>query len=83
MTEALKLGWINYWNLHPLPRSGEVMGAMRRVASALHGDLLAGVDEKDLETTMRVLGRVKDTLVELDRAGREPVRAKRRQRKTA
>ncbi|MGH8028309.1 MAG: MarR family winged helix-turn-helix transcriptional regulator [Arenimonas sp.] len=69
------------WNLHPLPRSGEVMGAMRRVAAALHEDLLTGVSGPDLETTMRVLERVKDTLSVLDQAGREPARPMRRPRK--
>ena len=70
------------WMLHPLPRSAEVMGGMRRVAVNLHDDLLAGVSPADLHTTMAVLAQVKETLGELDRAGREPPRPKRRARKT-
>jgi MarR family transcriptional regulator for hemolysin len=64
------------WNLFPTPRIDDVMVGMRRVAKALHEDVLAGVDEADLETTLAVLGRVKDTLVKLDQAGREPIRSR-------
>jgi MarR family transcriptional regulator for hemolysin len=66
------------WNLFPTPRIDDVMTGMRRVAKALHEDVLAGVDEADLETTLAVLGRVKDTLVKLDQAGREPAKLKKR-----
>jgi DNA-binding MarR family transcriptional regulator len=69
------------WNLYPAPKSAEVMTGMRRVANALHEDLLAGIDDADLETTLAVLGRIKETLTELDQAGREPARAKRSRRK--
>jgi DNA-binding MarR family transcriptional regulator len=65
------------WNLFPAAKSAEVMTGMRRVANALHEDLLAGISESDLETTLSVLGRVKETLTELDQAGREPARARR------
>jgi DNA-binding MarR family transcriptional regulator len=69
------------WNLYPAAKSAEVMSGMRRVANALHEDLLAGIDDADLETTLAVLGRIKETLTELDQAGREPGRAKRSRRK--
>jgi DNA-binding MarR family transcriptional regulator len=73
------------WNLFPAPRSAEVMGGMHRVAKALHEDLLAGVADADLETTLRVLAHVKDTLAALDRHSREavPARAKRSARPAA
>jgi DNA-binding MarR family transcriptional regulator len=62
------------WNLYPLPRSAEVMSGMRRVATKLHDELLAGIAPDELHITMRVLDRVKHTLGELDEAGREPAR---------
>jgi DNA-binding MarR family transcriptional regulator len=65
------------WNLYPGAKTPEVMTGMRRVANALHEDLLAGIADADLETTLAVLHRVKETLVELDQAGRETPRAKR------
>jgi DNA-binding MarR family transcriptional regulator len=68
------------WNLHPLPKSAEVMSGMRRVATALHDDLLAGVAADDLHVAMRVLMQVKQTLGELDEAGREPSRPVRARR---
>ena len=73
------------WNLHPAPRSADVMGGMRRIANALHEDLLAGIADADHDTTLRVLAHVKDTLATLDREGREPapVRAKARARAAA
>jgi MarR family transcriptional regulator for hemolysin len=65
------------WNLFPAPKSAEVMTGMRRVANALHEDLLAGISDRDLETTLEVLAKVKETLVELDQARREPMRSRR------
>jgi len=64
------------WNLYPTPRIDEVMAGMRRVAKALHDDVLDGVGEDELATTLAVLGRVKETLARLDQHGREPARIK-------
>jgi MarR family transcriptional regulator, transcriptional regulator for hemolysin len=66
------------WNLFPLERSADVLGALYRVGATLHDELLAGIPRDDLEVTLRVLGKVKDTLTELDSAGREPPRRKAR-----
>lgn len=65
------------WNLHPLVRSGEVMGSIERVAASLHDELLAGIAPAEIASTLRVLHKVKDTLAELDRAGRQPAPPKR------
>jgi MarR family transcriptional regulator for hemolysin len=70
------------WSLHPLPKSAEVMTGMRRVATSLHDELLAGISSEDLHVTMRVLLHVKQTLGELDDAGREPSSAPRAARRT-
>ena len=64
-------------NLYPLPHAAEVMVGMRRVAVALHDELLEGVSHEEFTTTLNVLERVKDTLTALDQAGREPVAKKR------
>ena len=58
------------WNLYPAQRFDEMMANILRIAGTLHDDLLAGVPTEDLERTIAVLGKVKDTLVELDHAGR-------------
>jgi DNA-binding MarR family transcriptional regulator len=65
------------WNLHPAAKAADVMADMRAVSNVLHDDLLAGIGEAELATTLDVLGRIKDTLGALDQAGREEVRTKR------
>jgi DNA-binding MarR family transcriptional regulator len=65
------------WRLFMAPKSAEVMVEMKQIAEVLRNEVLAGVSAKDLETTMRALATVKDTLNELDRQGRStPARAK-------
>ena len=65
------------WRLFMAPKSEQVMVEMKQIANALRNEVLAGVSAEDLETTMRVLATVKDTLNELDRQGRTaPTRAK-------
>jgi MarR family transcriptional regulator for hemolysin len=66
------------WNLFPLEGAVEVLGALYRVGAALHEELLASVPRPDLDTTLRVLAKVRETLEELDQAGREPPRRKPR-----
>jgi MarR family transcriptional regulator for hemolysin len=65
------------WNLYPLPHAAEVMVGMRRVAVALHDELLEGVSHEEFTTTLNVLERVKDTLAAMDQSGKEPVAKKR------
>jgi MarR family transcriptional regulator, transcriptional regulator for hemolysin len=66
------------WNLFPLERSAEVLGALYRLGAALHEELLADIPRADLEVTLRVLEQVKNTLTGLDDAAREPPRRKPR-----
>jgi DNA-binding MarR family transcriptional regulator len=58
------------WRLHLLPRSDEVMRKMKRVSLVLREDVLGDIDPVDFATTMRVLGQIKDNLIELDKEGR-------------
>ena len=58
------------WNLFPAGKFDEMMGNILRIAGGLTDDLLGSVPAEDLETTNRVLAKVRDTLVELDHAGR-------------
>ena len=66
------------WNLYPAPKCAEVMAGMHGVSDVLHEDLLAGIGADELHTTLDVLARIKDTLAELDQAGREPARSKKK-----
>ena len=58
------------WRLHLAAKSDAVMADMKKIAAALRQEVLAGVSAEDFATTMRVLGKVKDTLGQLDRDGR-------------
>lgn len=64
------------WLLYPAPKADEVIGRMRKVANALHADALAGVSSPDMDTTLRVLGQVRDTLARLDRDDKAPTKTK-------
>ena len=66
------------WCLYPAPKCAEVMAGMRGVSDVLHEDLLAGISDAELHTTLDVLSRIKDTLATLDQAGREPARTKKK-----
>ena len=59
------------WRLYMAPKSAEVMVEMKNIAAVLRDDVLVGVSADDFAVTMRVLARVKDTLNELDRDGRQ------------
>src|SRR5436190_9629642 len=54
------------WRLYLLPRSDEVMGRMKRISTTLREDVFGDIDPADFATTIRVLGQVKDRLIELD-----------------
>ena len=58
------------WNLFPAAKFEEMMGNILRIAAVLTDDLLGSVAGEDLEATNRVLDKVKNTLIELDHAGR-------------
>ena len=62
------------WRLHLARKSDEVMADMKVIAEALRDDILAGVDPDEFATTLRVLGKVKETLNKLDREGRTAAR---------
>jgi DNA-binding MarR family transcriptional regulator len=64
------------WRLHLLPKSEEVMRRVKRVSTTLREDVLGDIDPVDFATTMRVLGQIKDNLIELDKEGRQPATRK-------
>ncbi len=59
------------WRLYLASKSAEVMVEMKSIAAVLRDDVLVGVSAEDFAVTMRVLAKVKDTLNELDRDGRQ------------
>ena len=59
------------WRLYLAAKSSDVMVDMKKIAALLREDVLVGVSAEDFATTMRVLGKVKETLNELDRTGRQ------------
>ena len=58
------------WRLHLAPKSDAVMADMKLIADRLRDDILEGVDPEEFATTLRVLGKVRETLNKLDREGR-------------
>lgn len=58
------------WRLHLLPQSTQVMDQIENVAISVREDSLAGVDPQELETTLKVLAQIRETLSQLDRASR-------------
>lgn len=58
------------WRLHLMPQSIQVVDAIEAVAVSVREDSLAGIDPVELETTLKVLGQVRETLSQLDRASR-------------
>lgn len=64
------------WRLYRARKSDAVMDGMKVIAAQLREDLLEGVDPDDFAVTMRVLGKVKETLNKLDREGKTAPRKK-------
>lgn len=64
------------WRLHRARKSDAVMDGMKVIAAQLREDILDGVDPADFAVTMRVLGKVKETLSKLDREGKTAPRKK-------
>ena len=58
------------WRLHLMPQSTQVVDAIEAVAVSVREDSLAGIDPRELETTLKVLGQIRETLSQLDRASR-------------
>lgn len=58
------------WRLHLLPQSNQLMDLIEGVATGLREDSLAEVDPAELQTTLRVLSQIRETLSHLDRASR-------------
>lgn len=58
------------WRLHLSPQSTQVMDAIESVANSVRQDSLDGVDPEELLTTLKVLGQIRETLSQLDRASR-------------
>ena len=64
------------WNLFPAARFDEMMANIVRIAGTLSDDLLAGVPPEDVQRLLAVLGKVRSTLDELDRASKPPARTR-------
>lgn len=58
------------WRLFLSPQSTQVMDAIESVATSVREDCVAGVDPQELETTLKVLAQIRETLSQLDRASR-------------
>ncbi|KAF1711357.1 MarR family transcriptional regulator [Pseudoxanthomonas kalamensis DSM 18571] len=58
------------WRLYLLPQSNQLMDAILAVASSLREDSLTDIDPGELDTTMKVLNRIRETLIQLDRESR-------------
>lgn len=58
------------WRLHLSPQSTQIMDAIERVSASVREDSVAGVDPDELQTTLKVLSQIRETLSELDRATR-------------
>lgn len=58
------------WRLHLSPQSNELMDLIEDVATGLREDSLAEVVPDDLRITLQVLGQIRETLSQLDRASR-------------
>lgn len=58
------------WRLHLAPQSSQVMDAIESVAMSLREECVAGVEPQELQTTLKVLVQIRETLSQLDRASR-------------
>lgn len=58
------------WRLHLSPQSTGIMDVIEQVATGLRQDSLADVDASELQTTLKVLSQIRETLSQLDRASR-------------
>lgn len=58
------------WRLHLSPQSNQIMDVIEQVATGLREDSLAEVDAGELQTTLKVLNQIRETLSQLDRASR-------------
>ncbi|MGX5730964.1 MarR family winged helix-turn-helix transcriptional regulator [Pseudoxanthomonas beigongshangi] len=58
------------WRLHLSPQSNELMDLIEGVATGLREDSLAEVEPGELQTTLKVLSQIRETLSQLDRASR-------------
>lgn len=58
------------WRLHLSPQSSQIMDAIEQVSISVREDSLAGVTPDELQTTLKVLSQIRETLSQLDRATR-------------
>ncbi len=58
------------WRLHLSPQSNEIMDVIEMVATGVREDSLAEVEPGELQTTLKVLSQIRETLSQLDRASR-------------
>jgi len=58
------------WRLHLSSQSTQIMDAIEQVSAGVRKDSLAGVDPEQLQTTLKVLSQIRETLSQLDRTSR-------------
>lgn len=58
------------WRLHLSSQSTQVMEAIEQVSVGVREDSIAGVDPGELQTALKVLSQIRETLSQLDRASR-------------
>lgn len=58
------------WRLHLSSQSTQIMDAIEEVSAGVREDSVAGVDPDELQTTLKVLSQIRETLSQLDRASR-------------
>jgi len=58
------------WRLHLSPHSAAIMDQVETVARSVREDAMAGIGRDDLATTLSVLDRLRENLLQLDRESR-------------
>jgi len=58
------------WRLHLSSQSTQIMEAIEQVSIGVREDSIAGVDPGELQTALKVLSQIRETLSQLDRASR-------------
>ncbi|WP_368561613.1 MarR family winged helix-turn-helix transcriptional regulator [Pseudoxanthomonas sp. UTMC 1351] len=58
------------WRLHLSSQSTQIMDAIEQVSVGVRQDSVAGVDPGELQTALKVLSQIRETLSQLDRASR-------------
>ena len=54
------------WRIHLTAAAAPVLAKLEEMGVGLHADILAGIDEADRETALRVLARIRQNIDQLD-----------------